>query len=132
MSDTLEIGRGFSAANTTVTTTTETVAISTDFVAAPRQTVFALILALCQLTTGTATTTVTPRIRRGVAITDPLVGEANAVTIGAAAGSTEQFMAMVAEELADASQVRYSFTVQQASATGNGTILQAAILALLI
>jgi len=132
MPETLEIGRGFTAVNVTLVTTAETVIVSTDRVASPRQTVQAMILAWAQLTTGTATTTVTARIRRGLLATDPLVGEANAVTIGAAAGGVEVFSVFVSEGLADAASVIYSLTLEQAAATGNGTALQAAILALLI
>jgi len=132
MSETLEIGHGYQSANTTVTTTTETLAIGTDQIASPRQTVSALVFALLQLTTGTGTTGVTLRIRRGVLPTDPTVGEANVVTIGAAAGGTEVFSLLAREELQDAASVRYTAWVTQAAATGNGTILQAAILALLV
>lgn len=132
MADVQEAEVNFSATNVTLTTTTETLIISAARVAAVRQTVRALILAVAQLTTGAATTTVTPRIRRGALVTDPLVGEANAVTIGAAAGSTEQFFGFAFEELVAAGDVQYSLTLQQAAATGNGTVLAAAILVLLL
>jgi hypothetical protein len=132
MSDTLEIGHGYQSVNTTVTTTTETLAVGTAQIASPRQTVFAVIFAMVQLTTGVATTGVTLRLRRGVDPTDPTVGEANVVTIGAAAGGTEMFSLLAREELVDAASVRYTAWITQAAATGNGTILQAAILALLV
>ena len=127
MPEVLEKAVNSSAANVTVTTTTETVAISSGRVPIPVATCRAVIRAWCQLTLGTATTTVTPRIRRGTAITDPLIGEANAEQIKTAAGSTEPFDLRTGESLQDRESVEYSFTVQQAAATANGTVLQADI-----
>ncbi len=132
MSDVQEASINFSGAAVTLTTTTEGVVISAPRVALVRGAMTAFILAIAQLTTGTATTTVTPRIRRGALVTDPLVGEANAITIGAAAGSNEQFFGFASEDLVGAASVEYSLTLQQASATGNGTVLAAAILVLLL
>lgn len=132
MSDVQEASVNFSAAAVTLTTTTEGVVISAPRIAVVRQSMTALVLAIAQLTTGTGTTTVTPRIRRGAAVGDPLVGEANAITIGAAAGGNEQFVGFASEELALAAAVEYSLTLQQAAATGNGTVLAAAILVLLL
>lgn len=121
----------YSSTNVTLATTAETVILTSDPIALPFDAVQALILAWAQLTTGTATTTVTPRIRRGTLITDPLVGEANAENVKAAAGSTEPFLIMVAEDLTRLDRVQYSLTLQQAAATGDGTVLQASILVLL-
>lgn len=132
MADVQEAAVNFSAAAATLTTTTEAVVISAPRIAVPRQSVTAFIMAIAQLTTGAATTTVTPRIRRGTAIGSPLVGEANAITIGAAAGSSEQFYGFASEELALAADTEYSLTLQQAAATGNGTVLAAAILVLIL
>jgi hypothetical protein len=116
--------------NVTLTTTSETSLVASGPASAPRDTVNVCVYAWAQLTTGTATTTVTPRIRRGTTTSGTLVGEANAVTIGAAAGSTEQFMAMVCEDRTTVDSVDYNFTLTQASATGNGTALQGGILVL--
>lgn len=122
----------FSATNVTVTTTTEEVAISSGIARVRRNSAIVMIAAWAVLTTGTATTTVTPRIRRGTAITDTLVTEANVVTIGAAAGSNEQFQIIAFEQLTAEQVVNYSLTLEQASATGNGTILQAGIFVLVV
>lgn len=111
----------------TLTTTTETVVISTGPVKVPAQTCLVHIRAWAQLTTGTATTTVTPRIRRGTAITGALVGLATAETAKAAAGGIEPFVAEAIEQRSNEDTVEYSLTLQQASATANGTALQAAI-----
>lgn len=112
----------------TLTTTTETVVVTSGPATAPRQTVNVCILAWAQLTTGTATTTVTPRIQRGTAATGTVVGDSVAITVGAAAGSTEQYWAMACEDRADAASVEYNLSLEQASATGNGSALQGGIL----
>lgn len=112
----------------TLTTTTENVAISSGPALVPTPDAIVCIFGWAQLTTGAATTTVTPAIRRGTAITGTLVGEATAITVGAAAGSNEQFTAMACEARSNVATVEYSFTLDQASATGNGTVLQAGIL----
>lgn len=114
-------------ADVTLTTTTENVAVSSGPVTVPTPTARVCAIGWAQLTTGAATTTVTPRIRRGTAITGTAVGDAVAVTIGAAAGSTEQYSFMACEERANVATVDYSFTLQQASATGNGTVTQGGI-----
>lgn len=131
------VAQGFSqiafatfTANVTLTTTTEMSVVSSGPALAPRQTVNVCVYAWAQLTTGAATTTVTPRIRRGTTTSGTLVGEANAITIGAAAGSTEQYVAMVCEDRANVGSVDYNFSLAQASATGDGTALQGGILVL--
>ena len=127
MADILEKIVNVSATDVTITTTTETVIISSGAVILPFNTALVLIKAWAQLTTGAATTTVTPRIRRGTAVGGALVGEANAITIGAVAGSNEQFLIMAMEGRSGEQSVEYSLTLQQAAATGNGTVLQAGI-----
>jgi len=131
MADIREAAAAGQTTNVTLTTTTEAVIISSPSIALPANMVRAIILAWAQLTTGTLTTTVTPRIRRGTLITDPLVGEANAENIKAAAGQTEPFMILLVEDITGFDRVEYSLTLQQAAATGNGTALQASILVLL-
>ncbi len=128
MANIREAEAGSFTANVTLVTTAETVLLTAPAITPPYDATQILIMAWAQLTTGVATTTVTPRIRRGTAITDPVVGEANAENVKAAAGSTEPFMIMVVETLGARAQVQYSFTLQQAAATGNGTALQGAIL----
>lgn len=132
MAEVQEVSANSSSVDVTLVTTAETIIISAPRIAVPRQSVFAFVLALAKLTTGVATTTVTPRIRRGTVIGDPIVGDAIAITIGAAAGSTEQFFTFAGEELVGRADVEYSFSLEQAAATGNGTALQAAILVLLL
>jgi hypothetical protein len=127
MPEVLEKSVDTSTANVTVPTTTETVIITSGRAPVPLATVRAVVTAWVQLTTGAGTTAVTPRIRRGSAVTDPLVGEATAEAVKAAAGSTEPFTITVSETLDNAEAANYSVTLQQTGATADGTALQAAI-----
>lgn len=115
-----------STTDVTLTTTTETVVATISGVNTPRRTTVT-IKGWAQLTSGTATTTVTVRIRRGTTITGTLVDEANAITIGAAAGTTEEYEITVQDENIDLAGGSYVLTLQQAAATGNGSCLQASI-----
>ena len=116
----------------TLTTTTENVAVSSGPVKTPFQTHRVIIIGWAQVTTGAGTTALTPRIRRGTAITGTLVGEANAEENKVVAAETEPVFIMVVEERAGEESVEYSLTVQQADATGNGTIVQSGILVLVL
>jgi hypothetical protein len=117
----------FQTANVTVPTTTETVAVISPPVTLPLRNHHILVKAWAQLTVGTGATGITARIRRGNSVTAPLVGEANLEAVKGAAGSTEPIVIAVAEDVQDLESVQYCLTVQQAAATGNGTVLQALI-----
>jgi hypothetical protein len=132
MADIREVGVSGTIVNATVTGTTETIVVTSPAIDLPGPQITACIMAYCQLTTGGTQVTVTPRIRRGTAITSPLVGLANAEALKAAAGSTEPFFMMVTESISNLDQVIYSFSLQQAGGAGNGTALQVAIWVLLI
>lgn len=106
----------------TLTTITEAVVVSSAALNTPRDEVEVFVFGCAQLTTGAGTTAVTPRIRRGTAITSTLVSEENDVTIGAAAASTEMFCMGVSEQRA-ATNIQYSFTLDQVGATGNGSAI---------
>lgn len=114
----------------TLTTTSETVIVSSTPVTSVRDDTEVVVLAWAQLTTGAATTTVTPRIRRGTTTAGTLIGEANAETIKVAAGGTEPFIALVTEQIAGSGTFQYSLTLAQASATGNGSAIQGGIVVL--
>jgi hypothetical protein len=117
--------------NVTLTTTAETIVVTSDPVTFSRPNSTVCVWAWAQLTTGTDTASVTPRIRRGTSTSGTLINEANAITIGAAVGSTEQFVAMGCEDRSGVEAVRYVFTLSQASASADGTGLQAGILILI-
>jgi len=113
----------------TLTTTTEAVVVTSPVVQAPRGEANVLILCYAELTTGTGTTAVTARIRRGTAITSTLVSEENDQIVKAAAGSIEPFVQMVSEEV-KASNLQYSCTLDQVGASANGSAIYASILVL--
>lgn len=115
--------------DTTVTTTTETVVATLPNVSTPGPGWRVTLRGFCQLTTGAATTGLTWRVRRGSAITDTLVDEANAVQVEAAAGSTEDHEIVVVDTPPEVAGQTYVLTVQQAAATGNGTAVQASLTA---
>ncbi len=126
-----EMGVNISAAAVTLTTTTEAAVIASGPVKAASRNQQVLIIAWAQLTLGAATTTVTPRIRRTALVGGALVGEANAINNGVPAGESESFFMMATEERQNIADVEYNFTLQQAAATGNGTVLQSGIVVML-
>lgn len=130
MAQLTEVGSAQSLADATITTTTELVAVTSDPIYVPGANARIVIIARAVVTLGTGTTAVTPRVRRGTTIADTLVGEANAEQIKTAAGSSEPFDALVADEVSGVDQVTYVFTVQQTGASGNGTVVSASILVL--
>jgi len=113
--------------NVTLSTTSETVILSSGPVKVPRQTCLVHIRAWAQLVTGVATTTVTPRIRRGTSTSGALVGLAGAETLKVAVAGNEPFVMEAIEQRSNQDTVEYSLTLQQANATGDGVAVQAAI-----
>lgn len=111
----------------TLVTTTETVVVSSGPVKVPMATCLVHIRAWVQLLTGAGTTAVTARIRRGTTTGGALVGIGNAEALKATAGAIEPFVIEVTEQRQNMDVVEYSLTLQQTSATGNGTVGQAAI-----
>jgi hypothetical protein len=127
MAKVLEKEAAISSSNIAVVTTAETVAATSPVMNTPRDVGRAVIKAWVILTTGAATTAVTCRIRRGDTATGGQVGEANAETIKAAAGSSEPFYKVGVEDRSGVASIQYSLTVEQTGATGNGTVLQSGI-----
>lgn len=113
--------------NVTLTTTTETVIATLAGVATPSRDAIVRLKGWLQLTLGTLTTDVTLRIRRGTAITDTLVGEANAIAVPSAAGTIAEFNIAVQDTPGEVAGQSYVLTAEQTGATGNGTALQASI-----
>lgn len=108
-------------ANTTITTTTETVVATLSGINTPQGGSRIVLYGAVDLTTGLGTTAVVLRIRRGTAITDPVVGVADTDTIIGAAGSTDPYIIEETDQLGDVNNASYVLTVQQTGATGNGT-----------
>lgn len=112
------------ATDTPLVTTAETVVATITGIATPRRT-NVRINGTATITTGTATTQITMRVRRGPAITDTLIGEANFETISAAAGSTETHEITTLDLGVDLAGATYVLTAQQTAATGNGSAINA-------
>lgn len=113
-------------ADTALVTTAETVVATLSGVTTGRRNDVRL-RGWAELTTGTNTTSVTPRIRRGTDATGTLIGEGNPRAVAAAAGSTEEFDVEGVDAGADLSGATYVLTLQQAGATANGSCLRAAL-----
>ncbi len=109
----------------------ETIVVTSDPITLPAGTVTVAIDAWCQLTIGAGVASVTPRVRRGTLVADPLVGEANVEAVKGAAGSNEPFELLLADVLAGGVTVQYLLSVQP-NAAGPTTMLQAGIQVLAI
>jgi len=114
-------------ASVTVTTTTETVLCTTAGITASTGQVIRLI-ALTDFTSGTGTTSLTVRFRRGATATGTLVGPQDAVQT--TAGNTIARSAEAEDTPGEVSGQQYVLTVQQTAATANGTGLFTEIVAL--
>lgn len=118
-------GKRYSAtatADTTITTTTETIAATITGLSTPRAGCKVQLTGTAQVTTGGSTTALTLRWRRGSTITDTVVGEANATQIDAAAGSTSDETLICEDTPGDVAGQTYVLTVQQTGAAANGAI----------
>ncbi len=112
-------------ANTTLVTTSETVVATVSGVGTYRPGEIVRLRGEAKLTTGTATTAVTPRVRRD-SVTGTVVNEANAITIGAAAGSTESFEVQCEDSFSgEVAGQTYVLTLEQTGASANGTAVYA-------
>ncbi len=127
MSDIAEKGVTHTTAAVTLTTTTETVVVSSPVVRVPLATCMVVVKARAQLVTGASTTAVLPRIRKGTTTGGTQVGGANSEGIKAPTGAGEPFALTVAESVQDQESVQYSMTLQQVGALANGSCVQAAI-----
>lgn len=117
---------GLQTADTVLVTTAETVVCTLLGVNTPRKTnVF--LRAWAQVTTGTNTTALVIRIRRGTTVAGTLIGEQDPVTIGAAAGGTEEIECAAIDGNVDLAAASYVVTVSQTGATANGNVTRAGI-----
>lgn len=116
-------------ATVTVTTTTETSACTLTGVNAEAGQVVRIEFA-AQMTSGTGTTAITVRVRRGSGTGGALVGPANALT--ATAGNTSILTYQVEDSPGAVAVFPYSVTVQQTGATANGSVLDTEIFAFVL
>ncbi len=118
----------YSRTNVTITTTTER-AVITIKVNGVRKGQHLLLTAWAQVLIGAATTTVIPQIREGRdTITGTPLMDAVAMHNKVVAGEIEAHSVMCTA-IAFQDEPVYTFTLKQASATGNGTVQQVCIVA---
>lgn len=127
MADMVQKEVTITSADTALVTTAETAVVSSPVMSVPKNSCRCLVKGWAQLTTGTNTTSVKPRIRRGADATGTLVNEANIEQVKAAAGSTEFFVSWAVDERQNVGSVQYTLTLEQAGASANGSCLQAGI-----
>lgn len=113
--------------NVSLTTTDEVNVIGHTLKAVEKRTSRFLVRASAVVQSGSGTTTVTPRIRRGIGVGGAVVGEEIAIVISASPGNNEVFTLAVVDEQESQAAVSYSLTLQQSDATGNGTALFSSI-----
>ena len=118
-----EVGRRTTAL--AVVTTTEIVCATTAPLAPPRPGISARLRGLVQLDSGTGTDGVTIRIRRGTTITGTLVSEQ--IEEETTALLAETWVVSAVDTLGDVATVQYVVTIQQASASANGSVDNATI-----
>ena len=106
---------------TTVTTTTETTGVTGNFLNPPFGTCKVVLTGFIALTVGTGTTTVTLRIRRNPSGENTIV--VNYTLVNVTAGNVVLLPVFGTDALPDGRSVQYAITVQQAGATGNGSIV---------
>lgn len=129
----LGVAFGVRTTDATLVTITGNFYVNTTLLTIPFEAARVCVMGWAQVTAGTGTTGVTPLIRRNQpSATVPVIGESNVSTLTAPVGSTEQFYALAIDELKGFASVSYVFTLTQAGASGNGTILQGGIVALLL
>jgi hypothetical protein len=129
---TSQVYSSFVTSAVTVTTTTETVVATVVVPATPSGGGKVVIDGWCQLTLGTGTTAVTPRIRRGTTITGTLIGVATATGAAQTAITTEDIEIHVDDTPGEAVNISYVLTVQQTGAGANGSAVQAEIKATVV
>lgn len=105
---------------TNVPTTTETVVASLTIPSVPGPGIPVSLTGTVHLTTGTGTTSVTLRVRRG-GLTGSVVATAPADTAIGAAGSTDPYTIQAPDAPPESVNLVYVLTVQQAGASGAGT-----------
>ena len=122
-----EIRAAVAEANVNISTVVETIGARIDGISTENADEDIVLQGLAVVTTGVGTTAVTMRVRRGTAITDPLVGELANLTIGAAVNGQPRII--VKDNPGVVANQSYIVTVQQAGATGDGTLASSALIA---
>jgi hypothetical protein len=108
-----------------VVTTNETAAVTSPPVTPSTDGGEITITGVVNITTGTGTTAVTVRVRRGNGVSGALVGETMPHTLAAAASADIAFQ--VTDTPGAVAGQQYTATVVQTAASGNGTVNNASI-----
>lgn len=119
-----EIGN-YVTADTSIVTTAETAAITSDGFTPPTDGSKLIISGVINITTGASVTGAVIRVRRGVGVAGALVGETEPHNIGAAV--TDDVSYQVTDSPGAVAGQQYTATVVQTAATGNGIINNASI-----
>jgi len=105
----------------TLTTTGETIIITSNSIDWPTGANFALILAYLSLSLSAATTGITLRVRRGNALTGAVVATTGVITSGVTASTVWADGFNAVDNPAPSDLAQYSLTAQVAGASGNST-----------
>lgn len=115
----------YGTTDTPVVTTAETAAVISDPVTGSTDGAEYTISGMVNITTGTGTTEVVVRVRRGNGVSGALVGETEPQTI--AAGAKGNIPYGVTDQPGAVGSQQYTASVVQTGASGNGTINNAYI-----
>jgi hypothetical protein len=115
----------YGTTDTPVVTTAETAAVTSDPITPSTDGSELTISGVINITTGTSTTAVVVRVRRGVGVSGALVGETESQTI--AAGASGNISYEVTDFPGAVAGQQYTASVVQTAATANGTINNASI-----
>lgn len=125
MGELYEVGIGRRITALAVVTTTEIVCATSEPLSPHRAGLRARLRGLVELDSGAGTDGVTIRIRRGTTITGTLVSEA--IVEETTAALAETWVVSAVDTLGDVATVQYVVTIQQATASANGTVDNATI-----
>jgi hypothetical protein len=113
-------------ATVTLTTTTETVVLVGPNLQTPKDTSFLMWLATFAMTAGTASTAVTARIRAGSAVSGAQIGQSYVQNVSSL-GLLFAGNILVTQQVQATDYQQVCLTLQQAAATGNGTVNAASL-----
>lgn len=125
-----EIRSAVFTTNVTLTTITEEVCVTLDNLSVADSGASILLFGWVQVTSGLGATALTAKIEEGSAAGGTVVGEGNAINVNTA-GHTQDLYVSGIDSPGDVASQSYVLTVTQTGATGNGTALQGALVAII-
>lgn len=117
-------------ANATITTTAETIAFTTGPMGLAFDNALVLVTWEVVVTLTAGTTAITPRLRRGSALTSTLVNVATAITV--TASTTVKLSGHYLDLPGLAAGLQYSLTLQMTAAGANSTVNDGAMSAIVL